>query len=49
LTLSAVSGYCLTSARKVQASNKRKEAKMDIAAATAIVLVILGVGAYIAQ
>ena len=37
------------SARKVQASNKRKEAQMDMAAAAAIILVILGVGAYIAQ
>jgi hypothetical protein len=33
----------------VQAKPKRKEAQMDIAAATAIVLVIIAVGAYIAQ
>ena len=38
-----------SSARKVQASNKRKEAQMDMAAAAAIAIVILGVGAYIAQ
>ena len=49
LTSPAVRGYRLTSASKVQASNKRKEAQMDMAAAAAIALVILGVGAYIAQ
>ena len=49
LTSPVASGYRLTSARKVQAGNKRKEAQMDMAAAAAIALVIIAVGAYIAQ
>ena len=49
LTSPAVRGYSLTIGPQGAGQHKRKEAQMDIAAAAAIALVIIAVGAYIAQ
>jgi hypothetical protein len=49
LTSPAVRGYRLTSARKVQAKQPARRHTVDIAAAAAIAIVIMAVGAYFAQ